>query len=546
MREIPPFSDFPPGLAGILRGYVGYVDGGLHIDGSQEAPIIEEQVIQQCAAIKDQHHTAVVVAGIFSPIDQLFRQESKVREIILRELPGIDVVCSHEVANIGFLERENASILNAAILKYARKTIRGFRVAMKKLQLTCPLYLTQNDGTLLDAASAAKVPIRTFSSGATNSMRGASYLSRTSTQSSTIVVDIGGTTSDVGILLPSGLPRQASAYVTVAGVRVNYSMPHLHSIGLGGGSIIREKDDIVSVGPDSVGHSLETQATVFGGATVTASDVAVALNKVFLGHVDLAKGIPDRIIEKAQFRIKTLLEAAIDVIKTSPDPLPVLLVGGGSILAPESLKGASSLIKPPFHDVANAIGAAISQVGGTVDIVQSVADQTEAHAVDNAKSLAIEKAVEAGAVRTSVFVAEVESFPVAYMANQLRTVVKAIGDLDNATKPNEELLDVTDDEEEEKEIGKDHSAEAKEEPCVDPLNYKPCVIRNPKTGLLEWQISETDINYLADGCYVLGCAGGGSPGSSRIQLRNYLRAGHTMRIIDESALEEDAVIYCKH
>ncbi|KAJ9632036.1 hypothetical protein H2203_000437 [Taxawa tesnikishii (nom. ined.)] len=192
LREVPPFSEFPPGLTSIIKGYVGYLDGGLHIDGSEEAPVREEQVVERCGEIKKLGLTAIVVGGVYSPIDEVFRQEDKVRDIVLREIPGADVVCSHEVANIGFLERENAAILNAAILKYAKRTVRSFRSAMRSLELTCPLFLTQNDGTLLDSASAAKIPIRTFSSGATNSMRGAAFLAGHELEkSSAIVVDVG-------------------------------------------------------------------------------------------------------------------------------------------------------------------------------------------------------------------------------------------------------------------------------------------------------------------------------------------------------------------
>ncbi|KKY21877.1 putative hydantoinase [Diplodia seriata] len=223
LRQIPPFSEFPTGLARLIKSYVGYVDGGLHIDGAEEAPIVEEQVVQECAEIRKHGVSALVVAGIFSPIDEEYQQEKRVRDIVLREIAGIDVVCSHEVSNIGFLERENAAILNASILKYGRRTVRGFREAMSRLNLKCGLYITQNDGTLIDAASAARMPIRTFSSGATNSMRGAAYLAGKSLDgTSAIVVDIGGTTSDAGVLLQSGFPRQASAFVTVSGVKVNY------------------------------------------------------------------------------------------------------------------------------------------------------------------------------------------------------------------------------------------------------------------------------------------------------------------------------------
>ncbi|KAH5571637.1 hypothetical protein HBI24_211350 [Parastagonospora nodorum] len=544
LREVPPFSEFPSGLTSIIRGYVGYVDGGLHIDGSEEAPIVERQIVERCAEINKLGLTTIVIVGSFSPIDECFHQEDRVKEIVLREIPGADVVVSHEVANIGLLERENASILNAAILNYAKRTVKSFRRAMANLSLKCPLFLTQNDGTLLDAAAAANIPIRTFSSGATNSMRGAAYLAGHSTNgSSAIVIDIGGTTSDVGVLLPSGLPRQASAYVTVAGVRVNYAMPSLHSVGLGGGSIVRQEGEKVTIGPESVGHYLTRDALVFGGNVTTASDIAVATGKIKMGNPRAVDSLDRDLIDKAQQRIQSLLESAVDIIKTSPAPLPVLLVGGGATLAPSSLRGASELITPPFHDVANAVGAAISKVGGTVDIIQGVAEQSSAQAIEKAKAMAIERAIAAGAVRETIIIAELETYPISYVANQLRTIAKAIGELDVNLNVPQLDEDDADDCEDEAETMKNFSVKVIDEPPVDPLTYKPTVTKSPESGVLEWHISETDINFLADGCYVLGCAGGGSPAASRIQLRDMLRAGHKMRVIDASSLPENASIY---
>ncbi|KAJ4385735.1 hypothetical protein N0V93_010165 [Gnomoniopsis smithogilvyi] len=544
LREVPPFADFPEDLAAILNGYCGIVDGGLHIDGSIEANIQEHQVVSECAKIKALDLTAVVVAGVFSPIDETFHQESKVRDIILRELPNVDVVCSHEVANIGFLERENASILNASILKYARQTITRFRLAMSRLKLSCPLFITQNDGTILDAGSAAKIPIRTFSSGATNSMRGAAYLAGLDAGGkSAIVVDIGGTTSDVGVILPSGLPRQASAYVTVAGVRVNYSMPHLHSIGLGGGSLVRESDGKVKVGPESVGHFLTEEALVFGGRTCTASDVAVALKQVEMGDPSKLSHLNQIFIDSARARIKALLDGAIDVIKTSADPMPVLLVGGGAVLAPEEISGASTVIRPPFHDVANAVGAAISRVCGTVDIVQNTSQQTEAQAIQYAKDLAVKRALSAGALESSITIAEVESMPLQYVTNQVRTIVKAVGDIDfrapilTATEELD-LAEIDDIVEEKKNL----KVKITEIARVDPVTYRPQIEINSE-GISEWFLSEVDLTWLADGCYVLGCAGGGSPQASLLQLRDILRNGHSIRVIDHSSLKNDDLIY---
>jgi len=71
-------------------------------------------------------------------------------------------VCSKDVAAIGLLERENASILNAALLRYAKKTVTGFQKAAQALDLHCPVFITSNDGTLLSCAQAARLPIRTL------------------------------------------------------------------------------------------------------------------------------------------------------------------------------------------------------------------------------------------------------------------------------------------------------------------------------------------------------------------------------------------------
>lgn len=97
------------------------------------------------------------------------------------------------VANLGFLERENAAILNASILSFARTTIKAFQKSMSRAALSCPLFITQNDGTVLQANLAARLPIRTFASGPTNSICGAAFLAKETREmkESMLVVDIG-------------------------------------------------------------------------------------------------------------------------------------------------------------------------------------------------------------------------------------------------------------------------------------------------------------------------------------------------------------------
>lgn len=549
-REIPPFFDFPSSLRDIMYGWHTYVDGGLQIDGSQEAPIVEQQVVHACDTIKQLGLTAIVICGVFSPLDSLFNQEQQVRDIIYQHLPDASVVCSSEISNLGFLERENASILNASIHRFAQRTISGFRLAMKRLGLQCALYLTQNDGTLIDARSASRLPIRTFSSGPTNSMRGAAYLSGLYSDNSpgeaSIVCDIGGTTADVGILLPSGYPRQSLANVAVAGVKINYGMPQVESIGIGGGSIVRTGVDKLTVGPDSVGYAIRERALIFGGETLTATDIAVALGiRIHGADAEKVSSLDPEIVSHATHSIQTKLERVIDLVKTSPKPLDLIMVGGGSIIAPASLEGVSRIIRPPHFDVANAVGAAISRVSASVDIIQDTSAMTTKEALLRAEEFARQRVIKMGADAATVTISEQEALPLQYLDHRVRTIVKAVGDF----LPNHDLF--TDAVFDEPEIPYDtklsskpsQSAEDVEE--VDPNTYRPIIRKDPETGIPEWLVSVTDLKWMADGCYVLGCAGGGTSYPEMLKLKRLLQEGHTLRVIDVEDLRPEARIYCK-
>jgi N-methylhydantoinase A/oxoprolinase/acetone carboxylase beta subunit len=191
--------------------------------------------------------------------------------------PAYDISCSASLASAGFLERENAAILNASIRRFAKRLINKLAVSLKALT-DAQLFITLNDGTISHASLAAQRPIRCFSSGPTNSARGAALLAgwgqtlHGSEDHDVLVIDVGGTTTDVCTLLPSGYPKQSCAFIKVSGVRTNFSMPDVHSVGLGGGSIIRIiSEERVTVGPDSVGADAERQSLSAGGDIFTVS-----------------------------------------------------------------------------------------------------------------------------------------------------------------------------------------------------------------------------------------------------------------------------------
>ena len=90
----PPCIDFPPDLARILYGHIGFINGGLNLDGSELGALHEEEVLEQCQLLKSKKITKVVIVGTFSPLDDKFSQEENAKAIICRELPDADVICS--------------------------------------------------------------------------------------------------------------------------------------------------------------------------------------------------------------------------------------------------------------------------------------------------------------------------------------------------------------------------------------------------------------------------------------------------------------------
>src|SRR5579871_121330 len=401
--SLPPFCDWPPDLAGQVCAELFMLEGGHDYDGRPIVPFDEAGMRRVAQRIRGCGIDAVAVVAIFSPTDRSC--EDGAGAFRAKKCQHAAVPLSAELGRMGFLKRENAALLNAALVSPARNVVAGFRQAIAASGITAPLYLTQNDGTVLDASAAMALPVMTFASGPTNSMRGAAVLSGLA---DAIVVDVGGTSTDVGALR-HGFPREANAAVEIGGVRTLFRMPHLISVALGGGSVIGQIP--LALGPQSVGHRLADEALVFGGATATATDAAVAAGLAEIGDRRRLAAFPQDLAQ------------AVEALA-----VPLIAVGGGAFLVPDRLAGVSRVIRVAHGECANAVGAALAQIGGETDQIYRGLDRDAAIAA--AERQACERAVAAGAERSTLTTVDIEDMPLAYLPGKaLRVRVRVVGEM---------------------------------------------------------------------------------------------------------------------
>ena len=270
--SIPPLYDWPPDLREAISVGEAIIRGGIEYDGREIVPLGGDELRAFLGEVAGQAE-AIAVTSVFASVSD--RHEVAAADIIREELGDLPVSLSHEIGSIGLLERENATVMNAALRSVATEVATALESALAAYDLEPVIFFAQNDGTLMALDYAIRHPVLTIGSGPANSIRGAAYLTGAS---DTLVADVGGTSTDVGVLV-NGFPRESSAAVDIGGVRTNFRMPDLVAIALGGGSIVEDADPVPRVGPASVGYRLHEQALVFGGSTATLTDAAVACGR---------------------------------------------------------------------------------------------------------------------------------------------------------------------------------------------------------------------------------------------------------------------------
>lgn len=418
--EYPPLTGWPEDLVRMVLAGSAMLGGGHMVDGTPISPLDRDGILRFVDGLDA--FDAIAVAGIFSPSSP--EQELEVADLLRSHL-GQDtrVFLSQDIGPTGLLERENATLLNAALYSVARSVTEALVTVVAEEGLDATTFFAQNDGTLMSLDYAAQYPVLTIGSGPANSIRGAAYLSG---HDDAIVIDVGGTTSDLGVVV-GGFPRESTLPREIGGVRTNFRMPDILSVGIGGGTIV----DVATgrVGPDSVGYRIDREGLLFGGSTPTLTDAAaLTVSPVDGRSLPVLDAVTASALERALEVVADRLDEAVERLSLGRMDIPLVVVGGGGFLVPDSLSSAGSILRPEHGGVANAVGAAISLAGGRADQMAPMGDRESA--IEQASEAAIAKAIQAGADPLQVSVVEVLETHVPYTTQPtVNVTVKAAGPL---------------------------------------------------------------------------------------------------------------------
>lgn len=400
-EAIPALTGWPEDLTAAVAAGTWIARGGVEIDGRHVATDQRELSSIAEAIVREGVAGAVAIVGMFSPLDPVQERDAAA---LFTELTGLAVSIGSDIGGLGLLERENATVLNAALGDLVGTLAGGLEEVAARLGARA--YITQNDGTLMTLEHARRAPVLTIGAGTSNSLRGAAHLSG---RADALVIDVGGTSADVGALV-RGFPRESAAGVEVGGVKTNFRMPDLVSVAVGGGTIIATDG---SLGVDSVGARLIGEALVFGGTTPTLTDAAVAARRAEIGDPALID--PAGALAGALAEADDRVAGAIDRMRLGADDVDLIAVGGGSVLLPDRLAGVRRIERPADADVANAVGAALAPVAGEADFVADVAGDRRQQELARATALAGERAVAAGARPDALETIWIEEIPLAYV-----------------------------------------------------------------------------------------------------------------------------------
>jgi len=365
------------------------VAGAVDYRGREIAPVNSTDIIEAGRDIKSKKYDRAAVVGKFSSRNN--SQEILIKDILAQETPDLTVEMGHRVSGqLNYPRRIATTMLTAATKEVFAEFVRSVQDSLRSRNITAPAFILKADGGTIPLESALHMPVETIFSGPAASTLGAMSLSPKGQDS--VVVDIGGTTTDLALIL-SGEPLLASKGAKVEEYLTHVKSFAVKSVPLGGDSLVSFQGGQIEILPERSGPPY-----CMGGEGPTPTDALRYLDKVDVGDKTKAAEVMNRvaeetgstpdqiaksIVEKACLIIVNAIEQMfkeweeepayrvwqiVRKVKIRPDNI-VGVGGAANGLIPEAarLLGCKAII-PEHAEVANALGAAVAQPTVTVNL----------------------------------------------------------------------------------------------------------------------------------------------------------------------------------
>jgi len=345
----------------IATKYIKNINGKVNIKGRMIADI---NPLEAKVAVKElaEEVSAIAISGVASIRNPVL--EIKVKEIA-NNVCNLPVMCGHEiVSDLGYLERTNTIVINVGLLPVIDKFVKAMNKVICEMNINAPVFMVKGDGTMSRIGLINDIPVDTVLSGPAASVIGAVRLAGLDNM---VVIDMGGTTTDTGIVKEKRIELSLGG-AEIGNWKIRVKAAKLHTIGLGGDSIIEIKDGIVRIGP------YKALPVCRGGNTITLTDILHYTNEyvqwdrdkaveAVINEAFRAKLKPVELVEKVKDTVSMKIVQENEAVHKCHG-LPLCAIGAPAetwYTIVHERHNIHSVI-PKHFEVANAVGAAIAGI----------------------------------------------------------------------------------------------------------------------------------------------------------------------------------------
>ncbi len=222
------------------------VPGCHDIYGEETEALDTSQLMKQAASMVQKGVEAFAISSYLAVRNPEHELKAK---SLLSERFNLPVAAGHELSDdIDSVKRAHTVLLNARLLPVIASLVKSLTQVIADMGIQADIRLVTTDGSLMNTAEALEQPVRLILSGPAASVKGVRFLNDSE---SCVLVDMGGTTSDIAII-EKGSARRTGRGAVIGAYRTAIQAVDIRTIGLGGDSEIAWKNGNLQVGPERI------------------------------------------------------------------------------------------------------------------------------------------------------------------------------------------------------------------------------------------------------------------------------------------------------